>query len=261
MALKRKKGAVRPRALVTGGAGDIGLATAIRLQQDGWLVGLVDLDGAAVARAARRARGAVGIAADVTDEASCAAAVEEFGPIDLLVNNAGIGRFAPLHLLPVADFRKVIEVNLVGQYVMARTCVQGMIARGRGVIVNVTSINAITPGPGSGAYPAAKAGLARLTEQMALEWGPLGIRTNAVAPGFVDGGLSTPFFRDPAVRSLRSGAVPLRRLGTCADVAEAIAFLASDRASYINGHQLVVDGGVAPSLLVQLPREARSPGK
>jgi NAD(P)-dependent dehydrogenase (short-subunit alcohol dehydrogenase family) len=127
--------------------------------------------------------------------------------------------------------------------------------RGRGNIVNITSINSITPGPNAGAYPAAKAGLARLTEQMALEWGPLGLRVNAVAPGFIDAGISAPFFANPAVRELRSRAVPMRRLGTAADVAEAVMFLASDEASYVNGHELVVDGGVVSSLLLQLPRE------
>ena len=96
---------------------------------------------------------------------------------------------------------------------------------------------------------------ARLTEQMALEWGPLGLRVNAVAPGFIDAGISAPFFANPAVRELRSRAVPMRRLGTAADVAEAVMFLASDEASYVNGHELVVDGGVVSSLLLQLPRE------
>jgi len=154
----------------------------------------------------------------------------------------------------------VLEVNLVGAYIMAKAAARGMLERGSGIIINITSINAIAPGPNAGAYPAAKAGLARLTEQMALEWGPRGIRVNAVAPGFIDGGISTPFYRDPAVRALRTQAVPIRRLGICEDIAEAVAFLASERASYISGHQLVVDGGVVPSVLLQLPREPKKAG-
>ena len=130
-------------------------------------------------------------------------------------------------------------------------------AEKRGVIINITSINAVTPGPGAGAYPAAKAGLAKLTEQMALEWGPYGIRANSIAPGFIDAGISKPFYADPGVRMIRGGAVPRRRLGTVDDIAEAVAFLASDKADYINGHQLIVDGGVVPSLLLQLPREPK----
>ena len=257
MAVTKKTTAATRSALITGGAGDIGFAAAKKLHADGWIIGIVDMNPDAVARAAKKLRGAAGIVADVSDEASCVAAVKTFGPVDLLVNNAGIGRFGALHELSVADFRKVVEVNLVGQYIMARTCVQGMIQRKRGVIINITSINALTAGPGSGGYPAAKAGLAKLTEQMALEWGPLGIRANSVAPGFIDGGLSTPFYKDPVIRALRGGAVPMRRLGLVEDIAEAIAFLASDKASYINGHQLVVDGGVVPSVLAQLPREPK----
>jgi NAD(P)-dependent dehydrogenase (short-subunit alcohol dehydrogenase family) len=246
------------RAIVTGGAGDIGRATALRLAQAGWIVGLVDLGDDALRRAKEGIPGAVPLQADVTDEDSIEAALRDFGePLDLLVNNAGIGRFGPLHELSTADFRKVVEVNLVGPYIVAKAAARRMIARGSGVIINITSINAITPGPNAGAYPAAKAGLAKLTEQMAVEWGPLGLRVNAVAPGFIDAGISTPFYADPKVRALRTGAVPIRRLGLAEDIAEAVFYLASDTGSYISGHQLVVDGGVTPSLLAQLPREPK----
>ena len=130
-----------------------------------------------------------------------------------------------------------------------------MVARGSGVIVNLTSINAITPRPNTGAYPATKAAVAKLTEQMALEWGPQGIRVNAIAPGFIDGGMSAGFFKDPKIRARRGSAVPLRRLGTCEDVARAVLFLGSDAAAYISGQQLAVDGGVVNSVLQQLPRD------
>ncbi len=249
--------AIAGNALVTGGAGDIGLAIGKALAADGWRVGLADLDSAAVATASGAIAGSIGLVCDVADEASCEAAAAAFGPVDLLINNAGIGRFGPLHELTTADFRKVIEVNLVGPYIMAKAAAKGMIARRGGQIINITSINALTPGPGAGGYPAAKAGLAKLTEQMALEWGKFGIRANSIAPGFIDGGLSKPFYADPKVRALREGAVPIKRLGLCEDIANAVAFLASSRASYINGHQLVVDGGVVPSLLMQLPRDLK----
>jgi NAD(P)-dependent dehydrogenase (short-subunit alcohol dehydrogenase family) len=240
-------------AIVTGGAGDIGRATGRVLAARGYRVGLFDLAGADVAGIP----GAEAHVCDVTDPGSVAAALAAFGPADLLVNNAGIGRFGPLMDLALADFQAVMRVNLEGAFIMAQAVARGMAERGSGVIVNITSLNALTAGPGAGAYPAAKAGLAKLSEQMAQEWGPLGIRVNCVAPGFIDAGISTPFYRDPEVRALRGGAVPSRRLGTAEDVAEAVAFLASDAASYINGAQLPVDGGVAVSLLSQLPRSKK----
>ena len=241
-------------ALVTGGSGDIGRAVAQALIEAGHETTLIDLDPEAVARVAGEID-ARGVAADVTDEAAIESAMAEMGEgPDILANVAGIGRFGPLLDLSLEDFRQTLDVNLTGAFIAARAAARGMVARGRGAIVNVTSINAIATGPGSGAYPSSKAGLAKLTELMALEWGPSGVRVNAVAPGFVDAGISTPFYADPEVRALRGGAVPSRRLGTCADVASAVAWLASDAAAYVNGHQLVVDGGVSVSLLTQLPR-------
>ncbi|MFN3146151.1 MAG: SDR family NAD(P)-dependent oxidoreductase [Paracoccaceae bacterium] len=244
-------------AIVTGGSGDIGRAIAATLIAEGYRVGLVDLDRDAVDSAAQ-ALGATGLVADVTDEPAVEAALDAFGAVpDVVVNNAGIGRFAPLLDMPIEVFRHQLDVNLTGAFIVARAAARGMVARGSGVIVNITSINAITTGPGTGSYPAAKAGLAKLTEMMALEWGPSGVRVNAVAPGFIDAGISTPFYRDPEVRALRGGAVPSRRLGLAEDVAHAVAFLASDKASYVNGHHMVVDGGVSVSLLTQLPRVAK----
>ncbi len=241
-------------AIVTGGSGGIGRACAQTLIEDGFRVGILDIDTDAVEAVAGEI-GATGLVADVTDEPSVEAALEQFGETPgLVVNNAGIGRFASLLDMPLADFRQVLEVNLVGAYVVGRAAARGMAERGSGQIINITSINAITTGPGTGSYPASKAGLHKLTELMALEWGPLGLRVNAIAPGFIDAGISTPFYRDPEVRELRGGAVPTKRLGLPEDIANAVSFLASDKATYINGHHLVVDGGVSASLLTQLPR-------
>jgi NAD(P)-dependent dehydrogenase (short-subunit alcohol dehydrogenase family) len=241
-------------ALVTGGSGDIGRAIARTLIDDGYRVGLLDYDETSVQAAAEELN-AQGLVADVTDEAAVERALETFGAVpDVVVNNAGIGRFAPLLEMPIETFRHQLDVNLTGSFIVARAAAKGMIARGSGVILNITSINAITTGPGSGSYPAAKAGLAKLTEMMALEWGPSGIRVNAIAPGFIDAGISTPFYADPEVRASRGGAVPSRRLGLSEDIANAVSYLASEKASYVNGHHLVVDGGVSVSLLTQLPR-------
>jgi NAD(P)-dependent dehydrogenase (short-subunit alcohol dehydrogenase family) len=248
-------------AFVTGGGGDIGAAIGLRATAAGYRVCLVDQDDQRVKAHAARLSGAVGLQCDVTDEASVEAAldaaIQQIGSVpDLVVNCAGIARFAPLIDQTLADFRRVLDVNLTSGFIVGRAAARRMLARGSGCIVNVTSINGISPAPLSGAYPASKSGLAALTELMAVEWGPLGLRVNSVAPGFIDAGLSAPFFANQSVRDLREKAVPTRRLGTAADIAEAVIFLGSDAASYVNGHQLVVDGGASRALLALLPREA-----
>ena len=130
-----------------------------------------------------------------------------------------------------------------------------MIERGSGHIVNITSVNGVHPAPSIGTYGAAKAALQSLTQLWANEWGPHGIRVNAIAPGFIDAGMSKPIFENPKVREVRSGGVPLRAIGTADDISGALLFLDSDDAGYITGHELVVDGGVINSVLMHLPRE------
>ena len=243
-------------AIVTGAAGDIGFAIARALNEAGYRVGVLDLDEQRVSEAAGRIAGAVPLVASVTDEASVEAALEAFGAIpDLVVNNAGIVRFGYLIDQTLEDFKRVLDVDLVGVFIVARTAARRMLSRGSGAIVNITSIGGMACGTNAGAYPAAKAGVAKLTEQMALEWGPQGIRVNAIAPGFIDGGMSAGFFKDPKIRARRGNAVPLRRLGTPEDVAQAVLFLGSDAAQYISGQHLAVDGGVVNSVLQQLPRD------
>jgi short-subunit dehydrogenase len=246
-------------AIVTGGAHGIGAAICRHAARAGYRVGVLDLQQAACdALAAELGNGSVGLAADVTNEAAVHAAFLKFAAVpDLLVNNAGIVRFGSLLEQTVDAFREVVNIHLVGTYIVAREAALEMVKRGSGVIINMSSLNAVTPGPGSGGYPAAKAGIAKLTEHLAIELGPLGIRVNSVAPGFIDGGMSAPIYADPRVRASRGGAVPIRRLGTVDDVANAVMWLASDQASYVTGHQLLVDGGVAPSVLAHLPRVAQ----
>lgn len=194
---------------------------------------------------------------DVTDEAAVSAAFDAFGEIpDLVVNNAGIVKFATITEVSLADFRKIVDVDLVGTFIVARLAAQRMVKRGSGSIVNITSIGGITPSLGTNAYAAAKAGVACLTQLMALELGPQGVRVNAVAPGLIDAGMSAAILAEsPALRDVRSKGIPLRRMGQANDIAQAVLFLASDAAAYISGQQLVVDGALTHSVMAQLPRQ------
>ena len=243
-------------ALVTGAAAGIGAAIAGLLAGRGYRVALLDRDRDAVAKAAEGLEGALALAADVAKEGDVAQAFDTlpFVP-DLVVNNAGIVRFGLLAEQSVDDFARVIAVNLVGAYIVSREAVRRMLPRGEGHVISLTSINAYSPGPGAGAYPASKSGVLQLMRQFAMEYGDQGLRFNSIAPGFIDGGMSAPIYADPAVRAARSGGVPLKRLGTPEDIAEAVAFLDSPAGAYVNGHDLVVDGGVSHAVLKNLPRK------
>jgi NAD(P)-dependent dehydrogenase (short-subunit alcohol dehydrogenase family) len=193
--------------------------------------------------------------ADVASPEAVAEAFDAFGPVDLLVNNAGIARFGPLLEQSALDMQAVINVNLLGTAICSQQAARGMATLGGGCIINMSSINAITPGPNVGLYAATKAAIQNLTVLQSIEWGPLGIRVNAIAPGFIDAGMSAPFFANESIREKRSQGVPLKALGTAEDVVNAVVYLQSDAARYVSGHQLVVDGGVVGSLLAHLPRD------
>ena len=250
--------------VVTGAGNGLGAAIAAEAAHSGWQVGVLDVDGAAAVRvAAEIGSAAVALRADTASESDVEAALDRFGEFtgrpapDAFVASAGVVRFGPLLDLAVADWRSVVDVNLTGTFVSARAAAGRMIAVSQpGTIVNVTSMNGVAPGPNAGAYGATKAAIALLTQQMALEWGPRGIRVNAVAPGLIDAGMSEPIYADPEIRARRSARVPLRRLGTAAEVAEVVLFLLSEGARYINGVELLVDGGVTMSVLDSLPRPA-----
>jgi NAD(P)-dependent dehydrogenase (short-subunit alcohol dehydrogenase family) len=244
------------QAIITGGANGLGAMIARFSSGAGYRVGIIDIDGDRAAQTARSIENAVGLTADVSNDDSVEAAFDQFGETpDLLVNNAGLVRFGSLLEQTSDDFRDVVNVNLIGAYVVSRIAVPRMAQSGGGVIVNITSVNGVSPATGSGAYAAAKAGLAMLTQQMAIEFGPLGVRVNAVAPGFINAGMSAPIYADAKVAKVRAESVPLKRLGEAEDVAKAVMFLASDESDYINGVNLVVDGGVVNTSLANLRRE------
>ncbi|MEM7568523.1 MAG: SDR family NAD(P)-dependent oxidoreductase [Pseudomonadota bacterium] len=242
-------------ALVTGAANGIGLEIARSLGVQGARVGLIDVDETALETACHVVDNAVPLVGSVASESDVSDAFDAFGDTpELVVNNAGIVRFGPLSELSVDDFRTVIDINLMGVYIVTREATQRMRHAGRGQVISLTSINAYSPGPGAGAYPPSKSAVLQLMKQFALENAEYGLRYNSIAPGFIDGGMSTPIYADPKVRAARTKGVPQKRLGTPQDIASAVLFLASEEASYINGHDLVVDGAVTHAILKNLPR-------
>ena len=236
-------------ALVTGAARGIGLATAKRFLAEGWRVALLDIEGellrAAVADLADPDR-ALALICDVSDAGAVTAAIEQigqrFGRLDALVNNAGVAVFAPIMETSNEDWSRILAVNLTGPFLCTKAAVPLMREHGGGAVVNITSISAVRASTLRSAYGTSKAGLAHLTKQLAVELASLGIRVNAVAPGPVDTAMAKAV-HTPEIRKDYHDHMPLNRYGFEEELAEAIYFLASDRASYITGQVLCVDGG------------------
>jgi NAD(P)-dependent dehydrogenase (short-subunit alcohol dehydrogenase family) len=236
-------------ALVTGAARGIGLAVAKRFLADGWRVALLDIEGAlldgAVAGLANPGA-TMALHGDVSDAEAVAGAIagvgHRFGRLDALVNNAGIAMFAPLLETSDADWNRVLTVNLTGPFLCTKAAVPLMREHGGGAIVNITSISAVRASTLRSAYGTSKAGLAHLTKQLAVELASLGIRVNGVAPGPVETAMAKQV-HTPEIRADYHDAIPLNRYGLEEELAEAVFFLCSDRASYITGQILAVDGG------------------
>lgn len=233
-------------ALVTGGGSGVGLATALHLAQAGARVSVVDRDAAAIAALPLDLRG---YAADILDAGAIADVVAgisaEWRPVDILINNAGAEHTADAASVSLTDWNRVIGVNMTGTLLMSQAVLPGMMARGGGAIVNVASISGLLGWPLSAAYCAAKGGVVQLTRQMAVDYGPHNIRVNAVAPGTTLTPMIERLFSDmdPGARAAITDRHPLGRFAQPIEIARAIAYLASDRASFISGAILPVDGG------------------
>ncbi len=193
---------------------------------------------------------AVAVQGDVTREEDVdrlrQAALDAFGDLDVWVNNAGIESRRPTHELPLADWNKMIEVDLTGVFLGSKAALASFVERGRpGVIINLSSVHERIPWPTFAAYAAGKGGVKLFSQTIALEYARRGIRVNCIAPGAIETPINAEKFADPAARAKTEEMIPLGRIGAPEDVAAAAAWLASDQSGYVTGHSLFVDGGMS----------------
>lgn len=244
------------RALITGSGQGIGLTLARGLAAAGAELILNDLDPARLEATVATLRGEgcvvqgrifnVARAAEV--DAALGPLEAEVGPVDILINNAGIHRRAPLESMSLDDWQAVIDVNLTSAFLVSRAIAPGMIRRGAGKIINLCSLNSEISRPTIANYSAAKGGLKMLTRAMAVEWGRHNVQTNGLAPGYIRTSLTTPVVADPELERHIRARTPAGRWGDPQDLVGAAVFLASPAANFVNGQILTIDGGLLASL-------------
>ena len=245
----------RSVVVVTGAAQGIGEAIVNRFESNDWNVVAVDLDFSSVGPVRSETRINVDGNVRTDGELIISSAIERFGKVDALVNNAGIIRPVPLAELTGRAWDDVMGTNLEGTLAVSRAALTALESSG-GSIVNIASLGALFPRSFGGAYSASKAAVVAITEQMACEWGPRGIRVNAIAPGMI----RTPMadrdgaYADPDVVARREAITPLGRVGVPSDVAKVVSFLVSPEAGFITGETIVVDGGWSRVLVDLMPQ-------
>jgi NAD(P)-dependent dehydrogenase (short-subunit alcohol dehydrogenase family) len=243
--------------VVTGAGGGIGQGIALALAAEGARVVVLDINEAGASETVgliKEAGGtALALACDVTNRASIESAAtvvtERWGAPEVLVNNAAGIRPGPLDSLAISDWNATLDLNLTAYLACAQVFTRGMREKRQGALVHISSAAADFVTPFGGAYSVSKAGVTMLARQLAVEWGPLGLRSNAIVPGFIYTPLAKSIYDKPGVMESRVEAVPCRRIGQPDDIAQAVLFLASPRASYVNGAELRVDGGVTSNFL------------
>jgi len=264
--LSRARNSGAPVAVITGAARGIGLAIAERFLAEGYRVALLDIDRKTLRATEKRLHDPARVLAlvcDVSDETQVKPAIRQvartFGRIDALVNNAGIAAFKPVLETRLAEWQRVLAVNLGGAFICTQACAPVMMKTG-GAVVNIASISGLRASTLRVAYGTSKAALIHLTKQFAAELGTVGIRVNCVAPGPVDTAMAKQV-HTVAIRQDYYDAIPLDRYGTVEEIAAAVFFLCSAEASYINGQTLAADGGFE-ALGVGLPtlRKQFKPG-
>ena len=240
-------------ALITGAAQGIGARIAEVLAERGFSLALNDLRSPSTTTGAVRQRGAdaIEVLGSVADESAVAAMsdtlTQHFGRIDVLVNNAGVSSISPAEEISTAEWRRVMDINLLGPFLLCRTLGRIMLKQGSGSIINIASVAGLLGVADRAAYNASKHGLIGLTRTLAAEWGGRGVRCNAVCPGWVktpmdDSAQNAGLYVDADI----TGRVPMARFATPDDIAQAVAFLAdSTQSGFVNGHTLSVDGGWA----------------
>jgi gluconate 5-dehydrogenase len=244
------------RALVTGSSQGIGLALARGLAEHGAAVVLNGRDAGRLQAAERDLRAAgldvCSLAFDVTDPEAASQSVDrieqDFGPIDILINSAGIQHRAPLEQFPLDKWEQVLRANVSSIFYVSQPVARRMIARGRGRIINIASVQSELARPGIAPYTAAKGAVRNLTRGMAADWARHGLQINAIAPGYFRTALTQALADAPAFNDWLRGRAPAGRWGEVHELVGAAVFLASDAASYVNGHTLYVDGGMTASV-------------
>lgn len=240
------------RALITGSSQGIGFALAQGLAEAGAMVVLNGRDPERLAAAAAKIPGAEMLPFDVTDHEKVHAAVNGFektqGPIDILVNNAGMQHRAPLEDFPADAFERLLQTNIASVFHVGQAVARHMIRRGRGKIINIASVQTALARPTIAPYTATKGAVGNLTKGMATDWARHGLNCNAIAPGYFETPLNAALLTDPAFNDWLEKRTPAGRWGQVSELQGACIFLASDAASFVNGHILYVDGGITVSL-------------
>jgi gluconate 5-dehydrogenase len=240
------------RALVTGSSQGIGLALARGLAAAGAAVVINGRNADKVRAAAEGIAGAGELIFDVTDHAAARAAIDGFeaasGPIDILVNNAGMQFRAPLEDFPADAFMQLLQTNIASVFNVGQACARHMIGRRAGKIINIASVQTALARPSIAPYTATKGAVGNLTKGMCTDWARYGLQCNAIAPGYFDTPLNAALVDDAAFSAWLEKRTPAGRWGRVEELAGACVFLASDAASFVNGHTLYVDGGITASL-------------